>query len=104
MAVDSLIAGGCIISGAKVTRSVIYFNTHIETGTVVENSVILPKIHIGKNCTIKNCIIDKGTVIPDNFEIGVDIERDRERFIVTEEGIVLVTPGQLDQRLHFERD
>lgn len=104
MAIDSLVAGGCIISGAKVKRSLIFFNTHIETGTTIENSVILPKIHIGKNCTIKNCIIDKGTVIPDNFEIGVDIKKDRERFLVTEEGIVLVTPGQMNQRLHFERD
>jgi len=103
-AIDSLVAGGCIISGAKVKRSVIFFNTHIETGSYVKDSVILPKIHIGKNCTIKNCVIDKGTVIPDNFEVGVDIEKDRERFLVTDEGIVLVTPGQMNQRLHFERD
>ena len=103
-AIDSLVAGGCIIAGAKVKRSVIFFNTQIETGTYIKDSVILPKIHIGKNCKIQNCIIDKGTVIPDNFEIGVDIEKDRERFLVTDEGIVLVTPGQMNQRLHFERD
>jgi glucose-1-phosphate adenylyltransferase len=103
-AIDSLVAGGCIISGAKVKRSVIFFNTHIETGSYIKDSVILPKIRIGKNCTIKNAIIDKGTVIPDNFEVGVDLEKDRERFLVTEEGIVLVTPGQMNQRLHFERD
>ncbi|MGD2118476.1 MAG: glucose-1-phosphate adenylyltransferase [Chromatiales bacterium] len=104
MAIDSLVAGGCIISGAKVKRSLIFFNTHIETGSYVKESVILPKVHIGKNCTIKNTIIDKGTVIPDNFEIGVNPEEDRKRFLVTEEGIVLVTPGQMNQRLHFERD
>jgi glucose-1-phosphate adenylyltransferase len=104
MAVDSLIAGGCIVSGAEVRRSVIFFNTHIETGSYVEDSVVLPKVTIGKNCTIKRTVIDKGTLIPDGFEVGVDLEKDKERFLVTEEGIVLVTPGMMGQRLHFERD
>lgn len=104
MAVDSLIAGGCIISGAEVRRSVIFFNTHVETGTYIEDSVVLPKVTIGKNCTIKRTVIDKGTLIPDNFEVGVDLEEDKKRFLVTGEGIVLVTPGMLGQRLHFERD
>jgi glucose-1-phosphate adenylyltransferase len=103
-AIDSLVAGGCIISGAKVKRSVIFFNTRIETGTYVRKSVVLPKVRIGKNCLIKNCIIDKGTVIPDGFQVGVDPEEDRKRFVVTDEGIVLVTPGMMNQRLHYERD
>ena len=103
-AIDSLVAGGCIISGAKVKRSVIFFNTQIETGTYVRKSVVLPKVRIGKNCLIKNCVIDKGTVIPDGFEIGVDLDEDRKRFIVTDEGVVLVTPGMMNQRLHYERD
>ena len=85
-------------------RSVIFFNTRIETGTYVRKSVVLPKVRIGKNCLIKNCIIDKGTVIPDGFQVGVDPEEDRKRFLVTEEGIVLITPGQMNQRLHYERD
>ncbi len=103
-AIDSLVAGGCIISGAKVKRSVIFFDTRIETGSYVRKSVVLPKVRIGKNCLIKNCIIDKGTVIPDGFQIGVDEEEDRKRFVVTDEGIVLVTPGMMNQRLHYERD
>lgn len=104
MAVDSLVAGGCIVSGALVRHSVIGFNTTIETGSHIEDSVILPKVSIGKNCVIKRTIIDKGTLIPDGFEVGVDLEKDRQRFLVTEEGIVLVTPGQMGQRLHFERE
>ncbi len=104
MAVDSLVAGGCIISGALVRHSVISFNTTVETGSLIEDSVILPKVSIGRNCTIKRAIIDKGTRIPDGFEVGVDLEKDRQRFLVTDEGIVLVTPGQLGQRLHFERE
>jgi glucose-1-phosphate adenylyltransferase len=104
MAIDSLVAGGCIIAGAKVKHSVIFFNTRIEHHSYVRDSVVLPKVTIGKNCTIKRAIIEKGTVIPDNFQIGVDLEHDRERFHVTDEGIVLVTPGMLNQRLHFERE
>jgi len=103
-AIDSLVAGGCIISGAKVKRSLIFFNTRVETGTYVRKSVVLPKVRIGKNCLIKNCVIDKGTVIPDGFQIGVDPDEDRRRFLVTDEGIVLVTPGMMNQRLHYERD
>ncbi len=102
-AIDSLTAGGCIIAGARVKRSVIFFSTHIETYSYVKDSVILPKVRIGRNCVINRAIIDKGTVIPDGMEIGIDIEEDRKRFLVTEGGIVLVTPGMLNQRLHFER-
>ncbi len=103
-AIDSLVAGGCIISGARVKRSVIFFNTQIETETLIKDSVILPKVRVGRNCTLNKCIIDKGTVIPDDFEVGVDLEEDRKRFLVTDEGIVLVTPGMMNQRLHYERD
>jgi glucose-1-phosphate adenylyltransferase len=103
-AIDSLIAGGCIVSGAKIKRSVIFFNTQVETGTFIKESVILPKVRIGKNCLLQRCIIDKGTVIPDGFQVGVDPEEDRKRFLVTDEGIVLITPGQMNQRLHYERD
>ncbi len=104
MAIDSLVAGGCIIAGAEVRRSVIFFNTHIETGTRIEESVVLPKVTIGRNCTIRRAIIDKGAYLPDGFQVGVDPQKDRERFLVTDEGIVLVTPGMLGQRLHFERE
>ncbi|RMG55823.1 MAG: glucose-1-phosphate adenylyltransferase, partial [Gammaproteobacteria bacterium] len=104
MAIDSMISGGCIIAGAEVRRSMIFFNTHVETGTRIEESVILPKVTIGRNCTIKRAIIDKGAYLPDGFEVGVNPEKDRERFLVTDEGITLVTPGMLGQRLHFERE
>ncbi len=103
-AIDSLVAGGCIISGAKVKRSVIFFNTQIETGSHVKDCVILPKVRVGSDCVLERCIVDKGTVIPDGFKIGVDLEEDRKRFLVTDEGIVLVTPGMMSQRLHYERD
>jgi glucose-1-phosphate adenylyltransferase len=101
-AIDSLVSGGCIISGARVKRSVIFFATEIERGSVVKDSVILPKVYIGQNCRITRAIIDKACVIPDGTVIGEDPEQDRQRFHVTEEGIVLVTPNMLGQHLYSE--
>ena len=100
MAIDSLVSGGCIISGALVKRSVIFFGTEIERGSVIKDSVILPKVDIGKNCRITRAIIDKACAIPEGMVIGEDLDVDRERFHVTENGIVLVTPEMLGQHLY----
>ena len=99
-AIDSLISGGCILSGARVKRSVIFFATEIERGSMIKDSVILPKVTIGKNCRITRAIIDKACTIEDGTVIGEDIELDKERFHVTESGIVLVTPEMLGQHLY----
>jgi glucose-1-phosphate adenylyltransferase len=99
-AIDSLVSGGCILSGARVKRSVIFFATEIERGSYVKDSVILPKVTIGKNCRITRAVIDKACRIEDGTVIGEDIEEDRKRFHVTESGIVLVTPEMLGQHLY----
>lgn len=99
-AIDSLVSGGCILSGARVKRSVIFFATEIEQGSVIKDSVILPKVSIGKNCRITRAIVDKACVIEDGTIIGEDLELDRKRFHVTDSGIVLVTPKMLGQRLY----
>ena len=99
-AIDSLVSGGCILSGARVKRSVIFFATEIERGTIIKDSVILPKVSIGKNCRISRAIIDKACHIEDGMIIGEDLEIDRKRFHVTKSGIVLVTPEMLGQHLY----
>ncbi len=99
-AIDSLVSGGCILSGARVKRSVIFFATEIERGSVIRDSVILPKVSIGKNCRITRAIIDKECIIEDGSVIGEDVELDRKRFHVTASGIVLVTPEMLGQYLY----
>ncbi len=99
-AIDSLVSGGCIISGARVKRSVISFATTIDSYSHVKDSVILPKVQIGKNCRITKTIIDKACVIPDGTVIGEDLEEDRKRYHVSDEGIVLVTPKMLGQHLY----
>lgn len=100
VAIDSLISGGCIISGSEVKRSVISFATTIESYSRVTDSVVLPKVTIGKNCRITKAIVDKGCVIPDGTVIGEDLEEDKKRFHVSEQGTVLVTPRMLGQHLY----
>lgn len=99
-AIDSLVSAGCIISGARLKRTMVFFACHIENFSLVKDSVILPKVHIGKNCRISRAIIDKATVIPDNTVIGEDLEEDAKRFHVTKEGIILVTPEMMGQELY----
>lgn len=100
VAIDSLVSGGCIISGARVKRSIISFATTIESYSLIKDSVVLPKVSIGENCRITKAIIDKGCVIPDGTIIGEDVEEDKKRFHVSPEGTVLVTPRMLDQHLY----
>ena len=103
-AIDSLISAGCILSGAKVKRSVVFFACVIESRSLIKDSVILPKVHIGENCRLTRVIVDKGCTIPDNTVIGEDPEEDRKRFYITEQGIVLVTSGMLGQNLYTPDD
>ena len=97
IAVNSLASGGCIISGATVRRSMLFSGVFVDSYTVVEDSIVLPSVHIGQNCLLKKCIIDRNCRIPDGTQIGVDPEKDRLRFRVTASGIVLVSRAMLDQ-------
>lgn len=103
MAVDSMVSGGCIISGAKITHSLLFSNVRVDSYSEIKDSVILPDVQIGQNCTIQNAVIDKGTQIEDGTTIGVDIEEDKKRFRVTDKGIVLVTPDMIGKKLHTFR-
>jgi glucose-1-phosphate adenylyltransferase len=100
MAVDSMVSGGCIISGALVRHSLLFSNVEVHSYSDVRDSVILPNVTIGKNCQISKAVIDKGCEIEDGMVIGVDPVADAERFHVTEKGVVLVTPDMLGQDLH----
>jgi len=99
-AVDSLISGGCLITGSTVRHSVLFSNVRVHSYSEVDDSVILPDVEIKRNCRIRHCVIDKGTIIPEGTVIGEDIEEDRKRFHVSEKGVVLVTPEMLGQDLH----
>jgi glucose-1-phosphate adenylyltransferase len=96
-AVDSLIAGGCIISGATVRRSLLFSSVSVHSWATVEDSVILPGVEIGRHAVLKRCVIDKRCNIPPGLQIGVDPEEDRRRFHVSPKGITLVTAEMLGQ-------
>jgi glucose-1-phosphate adenylyltransferase len=102
-AVDSLISGGCIISGSCVRSSVLFSDVRVHSFGNIEESVILPNVDIGRNVTLKRVVIDKGARIPEGMQIGVNPEEDRKRFYVSEKGITLVTPEMLGQNMHYAR-
>lgn len=99
-ATDSLVSGGCLISGSCVTNSVLFSDVHVEDFCTIEGSVVLPKVTISKHVTLKNVVIDRGCFIPEGMQIGVDLAEDAKRFYVSEKGVVLVTPDMLGQDLY----
>jgi len=99
-AIDTVVSGGCLITGSTVRKSVLFSSVRVHSFSNVEDSVILPEVEIRRNCHIKRCVIDKGTVIPEGTVIGEDPKADAERFYISENGITLVTPDMLGQQLH----
>lgn len=99
-AFDSMVSGGCIISGATVRRSLLFSNVKVNSFATIEDSVILPDVTIGRGCQLQRVVIDKGCDIPENTVVGEDIEDDRKRFYVSERGITLITPDMLGQTNH----
>lgn len=95
MAVDSMVSGGCIISGAEVVDSLLFTNVRVNERSHIEKSLLFPDVRIGPDCVIKNAIIDTGGVVPPGTEIGVDPIEDAKRFYVTEKGVLLVTRDML---------
>ncbi|MET0070451.1 MAG: glucose-1-phosphate adenylyltransferase [Candidatus Thiodiazotropha sp.] len=103
MAVDSMVSGGCVISGAKVTNSLLFSNVRVNSYSEVIETVVLPDVNIGRNCKISKAVIDRGCDIPEGTVIGEDPALDAERFYVSEKGVVLVTPEMLGQVIHHVR-
>jgi glucose-1-phosphate adenylyltransferase len=101
MAVDSMVSAGCIISGSKIVHSLLSNNVRIHSYSLIEDSVLLPNVVVGRHCRIANAVIDSDCRIPEGTEIGIDLEADRNRFHVTPEGIVLVCPEMLGQKVRY---
>ena len=93
-AINSLVAGGVIISGATVRRSVLARRIRVNSYSLVENSVVMDNCEIGRHCVVRNAILDKGVVIPEGTQVGVNLDDDRARgFKVTDKGVVAVPKG-----------
>lgn len=96
---NSMISGGCLITDAEIKSSVLFERVTVNEGSVIEQAVVLPQVKIGKNCIIRNGIIERACNIPDGMQIGVDLEKDAEFFRVSSGGgLVLVTPAMLEKR------
>ncbi len=94
-AINSLVSGGCIVSGATVRDSVLFSNVRVHSYSMVECSVVLPEVEIGKGCRIKNVVIDRRCTLPEGLVIGEDPELDAKRFYRSPNGVVLVTRSML---------
>jgi glucose-1-phosphate adenylyltransferase len=93
-----MVSGGCIISGSRVSESVIFSNARIHSYSDVRSSVILPDVEIGRSVIMRNAIIDRGCRVPEGLHVGVNPEQDHDNgFRVTSSGVVLVTRGMLGQ-------
>lgn len=102
-AIDSLVSGGCIISGSCVRRSLLFSNVRLHSYAAVEDSVLLPGVDVGRHCVIRRAVIDSYCRLPERFTVGVDPEADRRRFHVTAGGVTLIVPEMIGQQVHHPR-
>ena len=90
---NTLLAGGDVVIGATVGHSILSPDVWIDSGAVVEDSILFEGVMVGAGARLKRCIVDKSVSIPKNETIGWDLERDRSRFTISEGGVVVVPKG-----------
>jgi glucose-1-phosphate adenylyltransferase len=103
LAVESMVAEGCIIAGGRVHHSLLCNDVYVDEGADVSSSVLLPGARVGAHCRIQNAVIETGCHIPPGTEVGFNHEADTARFEVAPRGTVLVTPEMLQQSLGYAR-
>lgn len=101
VALDSIVCGGCIVSGGRVQNSILSPNVRVQDHADVRESIVMENVTIGAESRIKRAIIDKDVTIPPHTEIGYDREADAQRFTVTESGLVVISKGM---KLHAAVD
>ncbi|MGB5324317.1 MAG: glucose-1-phosphate adenylyltransferase [Pseudomonadales bacterium] len=102
---DSLVSSGCIISGATIKRSIIFPKVHVDEGSVIEDSIILADVTVGRNVALRKVIVEKHTRLPDGLRVGFDAKADRSRgFSVSRNGVTIVTPEALGQPIHVDAE
>ncbi len=99
MAVDSMVADGCIISGGYVNHSLLFPQVQVHSFVQLRDAVVLPEVDIGRYCQLRKVIIDRGCIIPPGTVVGENPEEDGRRFYRTEQGVVLITREMLGQEL-----
>ncbi len=94
-AIKSMVSAGSIVSGGLVRRSILSPRVRVHSYAQVEGSVLLDNVDVGRNAVVRNAIVDKNVQIPEGAQVGVDLDRDRERFTVSDAGIVVIGKGQI---------
>jgi glucose-1-phosphate adenylyltransferase len=89
-ATDSLVSDGCIISGGQISRSVLSAGVRVNSFAQVEQCVLMERVQVGRHARLRKVIVDKDVEIPQGMQIGFDLNEDRKRFTVTEDGIVVI--------------
>jgi len=97
-AVSSLVAGDCIVSGSSVSNSLLFTGCRTHSFASLEYVVALPDVIVNRKAELKNCVIDRGVIIPDGLVVGQDPELDAKWFRRTDSGVVLITQDMLDAR------
>ena len=95
MAVDSMVSGGCIISGATVRGSLLFSNCRINSHARTAGAVLLPDVEVGRRARLSNVVVDRGCHIPEDLVIGEDPELDAKRFYRSDHGVTLVSADML---------
>jgi glucose-1-phosphate adenylyltransferase len=95
MTVNTIVSGGCIVSGSKVSSSVLFSGVRIHSFCDINEAVLLPDVEVGRGARLNRVVVDRACVIPEDMVIGEDAEADAARFERTESGVVLVTREML---------
>ncbi|WP_159350208.1 glucose-1-phosphate adenylyltransferase [Roseomonas harenae] len=96
MAVDSLVAGGCIVSGSHVRRSLLFSNARVHSYGQVEGCVLLPGVEVGRHARLRKVVVDSGVILPEGLVVGEDPKEDARRFRRSAGGVCLITQPMID--------
>ena len=95
MAVDSMVSGGCIVSGARVSRSLLFSSVRVNSYADISEAVLLPEVEVGRHARLRKVVIDRGVHIPEGLVVGEDAAADAQRFSRSNGGVVLISADML---------
>ncbi len=97
LTINTMVSGGCIVSGSTVSNSVLFSNVRVHSFCHIDQAVLLPEVTVGRGCRLSRVVVDRGCSLPEGLVIGEDAEQDAQRFERTDNGVVLVTKEMLDR-------
>ena len=95
--INTMVSGGCIVSGSSVSNSVLFSNVRIHSFCSIDQAVLLPEVEVGRGCRLSKVVVDRGCILPAGLVVGEDPVLDAQRFERTDNGVVLITSKMLAQ-------